>query len=203
MSPSSPIAERSWLQPPVVVKVGGSLYDWPELSSRLAIFLATLRGANVLLVSGGGAAANVIRQFDQCHQIGEEDAHWLALHALALNARFLQKLLPGTQVVEGLNAARSCWRRGTTPILDMYRFARSDEGRPDHLPHTWQSTSDSLAARTAVIAQAARLILLKSKDPPAGDWIQAAKAGYVDEYFADAISAGSFPAEAINLRTWK
>jgi 5-(aminomethyl)-3-furanmethanol phosphate kinase len=202
MSSPSPQADHPWLAPPVVVKVGGSLFDWPELSTRLQSFLATLKESNVLLIPGGGPTADVIRQFDQCHRLGEETSHWLALHALSLNARFLQKILPSTQVVEGLNAARSCWRRGTTPILDMYRFARGDEARPDHLPHTWQVTSDSLAARVAVVAEATKLILLKSMDAPSEDWAEAERLGYVDACFRMAVGSVPFSIHAIDLRRW-
>ena len=46
-----------WLQPPIVVKVGGSLFDWPDLTPRLRDYLATLAGKNVLLIPGGGPAA--------------------------------------------------------------------------------------------------------------------------------------------------
>jgi aspartokinase-like uncharacterized kinase len=200
MNPSSPNADRPWLDRPVVVKVGGSLFDWPELSGRLQRFLATLKGTNVLLTPGGGPTADVVRQFDKCHHLGEETSHWLALHALALNALFLQKLLPGTQVVGDLNAAQSCWQRGSTPILDMHCFAREDESRPDHLPHAWQVTSDSLAARVAVVARAARLILLKSKDAPACDWIEAAKLGFVDASFPRLIESAHLVVDVINLR---
>jgi len=189
-----------WLDPPVVVKVGGSLFDWPELSSRLQSFLATLKGSNVLLIPGGGPTADVIRQFDQCHHLGEETSHWLALRALALNARFLQIIVPSTQVVEGLNAARSCWRRGSTPILDMYRFARGDESRPDHLSHNWQVTSDSLAARVAVVAKASKLILLKSKDAPSEDWTELGQVGYVDASFPRLIQNAQIVVEIISIR---
>jgi aspartokinase-like uncharacterized kinase len=203
MNSSSPHVDRPDLAPPIVVKVGGSLFDWPELSTRLQSYLATLKGTNVLLIPGGGPTADVIRQFDQRHHLGEETSHWLALNALALNARFLQKILPSTQVVEDLDAARSCWQHATTPILDTYCFARDDETRPDHMPHTWQVTSDSLAARVAIVTQASKLILLKSTDAPAGDWNAAVKKQYVDEHFAKVIEKESTLAQAINLREWK
>jgi hypothetical protein len=110
--------------------------------------------------------------------------------------------LPGSQVVDGLNAARSCWRRGTKPILDMYFFCRGDEGRPDHLPHVWQVTSDSLAARVAIVAHARQLILLKSNEMPNRDWVEASKLGYVDEYFGSMVKNAEFLVNAINLREW-
>src|SRR5262249_34902973 len=77
---------------PVVVKVGGSLYDWPDLAGRLQDWLGQPSERRVLLVPGGGVTADVVRDLDQRHALGEERAHWLALHALALNAHFLAAL---------------------------------------------------------------------------------------------------------------
>ena len=186
----------------VVIKVGGSLFDWPEFGPRLRDLLATLEGQNVLLVPGGGPAANAVRIYDRAHSLGQEAAHWLALRALTLNAQLLAGLLqPVAQVVEGLNAARSSWRRGGCPLLDLYRFARGDEGRPDRLPHTWAVTSDSLAARVAAVAGAERLLLLKSAPPPVADWAEAGRLGYVDPMFAPTIAGATFAVDAINLRS--
>jgi len=204
MTPSTAAPERPWLKPPIVVKVGGSLFDWPELAPRLRSFLASLAGNNILLIPGGGSTTDVIRQFDQTHKLSDETSHLLAVHSLTLNARFLQKLIPSSQVIEGLNAARSCWRRGALPVLDMYRFVRGDDGRPDHPPHKWDVTSDSLAARVAVVAHATKLILLKSVASPAGtDWTEAGRKGYVDPYFAGIVAQAPFSVQAIDLRKWK
>src|SRR5260370_31880678 len=93
------------LKPLVVVKIGGSLFDWPELKPRLQQYLATLSGTNFILIPGGGHAADAVRELDRVHFLGEDAAHWLALHALTANAPFLAPLL-GVQLVAGLSAAR-------------------------------------------------------------------------------------------------
>src|SRR5207248_10732580 len=82
-----------------VIKVGGSLFDLPELGGGLRRWLAASGVESALLVPGGGATTNAIRQLDRCHRLGEERSHWLALQAVTLNAYFLQGLLPGTAVV--------------------------------------------------------------------------------------------------------
>jgi aspartokinase-like uncharacterized kinase len=193
-----------WLKPPVVVKVGGSLFDWPELKIRLPQYLATEKGRTVVVVPGGGADADAVRKLDQCHRLGEEASHWLALRALTLNAHFLAELLPDVRVVEGLNASRSAWRRGGITIIDMFRFARGDESRPDHPPHNWSVTSDSLAARVAQVAEAERLVLLKSVDFPREiSWSEAARLGHVDPYFPTITADAPFTVEAMNLRSFQ
>src|SRR4051812_9509912 len=91
---------------PTVIKVGGSLLEWPELPGRLAAFLDDHRRAGdpsaspFTLIAGGGTAADMIRTLDRIHGLGDERAHWLAVDVLDLNARILASLLPGCVVVD-------------------------------------------------------------------------------------------------------
>ncbi len=188
----------------VVIKVGGSLYDWPELGQRLPQFLATIRGRSIVLVPGGGPFADVVRKLDQIHRLNEETAHWLALNSLILSARFLEQVVPAAKFIDGLSAARNHWMVDRVSILNMFRFARGDETRPNHLTHTWSATSDSFAVRVAIVANAERLILLKSTSlPPGTDWNEAARTNYVDALFPSTVTGASFPIEAVNLRDWQ
>src|SRR5215475_7098934 len=98
----------------VVVKVGGSLFDLPDLGTRLADWLTGLKTPNMLLIPGGGQTANLVRAWDRQHQLGEETSHWLALRALTFNAHFLAGLLPGSQLIQGLDETK----QGPIQILD-------------------------------------------------------------------------------------
>jgi 5-(aminomethyl)-3-furanmethanol phosphate kinase len=192
---------------PVIVKVGGSLYDWPDLAARLRDWLRPFRHRRIplLVVPGGAATADVVRRFDRDHRLGEETAHWLALRALALNAHFLAALLPDAAVVEAPEAAARLGPHGRLPVLDGHAFARADDRNPGRLPHTWAVTSDSLAARVADVGAARGLVLLKSVTVPAGmDWAEAARRGFVDEHFPEVLArrATAFEVSAVNLRTW-
>ena len=182
----------------VVVKVGGSLFDHPALGPGLNQFLdPILRTERVWVMPGGGPVAGVARQLDAIHCLGPEVSHWLALRAMSVTARFLRALLPGS---EGTAAAPTLRGRGVA-VLDGYQFARDDEGEPGALPHGWDVTSDSLAARAAVVGGAKRLILLKSVDIPAGTpWPEAAKRGWVDGHFPK-VAAG-LSVEVVNFRWW-
>lgn len=199
MTPMTTEPIQPWLRPPVIVKVGGSLYDWPELGPRLRRFLDTFPERHVVLVPGGGPFADIVRALDRVHALGDEAAHWLAIHSLVLAGRFIAGLVPGAKMIEGLNAARSAFKRGSVTILDMFRFARGDEARPERLPHVWGATSDSLAARVARVAGAEEFYLLKSIDPPP-DWIRTTT--YVDPLFAQTIAGAKFESRAVNLRGW-
>lgn len=181
-----------------VVKVGGSLYDLPDLGDRLRRWLPTLEAPRILLVPGGGQAADLVRDFTRRHGLSEEEAHWLALRAVGMNAHFLAALLPGTPIVHDPAACE-----GGLAVLDAFAFARADEARPDPLPHTWSVTSDSLAARVARIAAAGWLILLKSVTiPPETPWHDAARRGWVDPTFPEVVPL-EMAVSAVNFRTVK
>jgi aspartokinase-like uncharacterized kinase len=187
---------------PVVAKVGGSLFDLPDLGPRLTRWLHNRADAPLLLVPGGGRTGDLVRIYDREHGLGEETAHWLALRALTLNAWLLAALLRdvATQVVRKWEECPALWARRVVPVLDAHAFARADEGRPGCLPHTWSVTSDSVAARAAVVAGAGELVLLKSVSfPPEASWTDAAAAGWVDPYFPRL--AGEMPLiRAVNFR---
>lgn len=185
-----------------IVKIGGSLYDWPELGEQLRAWLTHLDAERVLIVPGGGATAEAIRTFDQIHRLGEEASHWLAIQALSLNARFLRTLLPDGELVSELPDAQIAQHR--IYLLDAFPFFDADEKRPDPFPHHWRVTSDSLAVRVAMHARARELILLKSSDWSGHDWAQATHAGIVDGYFVEALkqAPASLRTRIVNLRTW-
>ena len=65
-----------------VVKVGGSLFDWTEFPCRMSAFLRTLAAdrtaERIILIAGGGPAADVIREIDRIHELGDQTAHRLA-----------------------------------------------------------------------------------------------------------------------------
>ena len=183
-----------------VVKVGGSLYDLPDLGPRLQAWLQQTASA-VLLVPGGGPTADVVRDFDRIHRLGEERAHWLALGALQLNAHFLTWLLPSAAVIDHPEQAT----RGVA-ILNAFSFLSREKAacRKGRLPHCWAVTSDAIAARAAVVAGAAELILLKSVTIPEGiSWEEAARSGFVDEWFAPTLREARRRCGAPSLPQWQ
>lgn len=168
----------------IVVKVGGSLYDHPALGPGLRTFLDSL-GSPALLVPGGGDFADAVRKLDAIHSLGEEAAHWLALAAMNAAGAFLRSLLATDRVA----------------ICDCLAFVLADDKHPDHLPHSWQVTSDSIAARIAIVEGASRLILLKSVDVPAGlSWREAAERGWVDAHVQTVKGIDNLPVDVINFR---
>lgn len=190
-----------------VVKVGGSLYDLPDLGSRLRRWLAEqCAGQCIVVVPGGGPPVDAIRRLDRCHGLGEEASHWLALRALSVNAHFLASLLPGAEVCSATGELGTVWEKNRLAVLDVHEFAREDEMQRGRLPHNWAAASDAFAARAAVTLQAGRLILLKSTTiPPGLDWAEAGRRGFVDTMFAEVLrdAPADLCIRAINLRTWQ
>ncbi len=185
----------------VVVKIGGSLYDLPDLKNRLEALLQTLGSAIVWLVPGGGELAERVRELDRIHGLGEVRAHELALRAVTLNAWFLRALLPLAEITSALP-----WERapvGSYWLLDGFAFWERDRHLPGTLPANWNATSDSLAARVALVSGATRLILLKSISfPEPIDWIAVERHGGIDPLFLSFVRQNpSLEVEWINLRS--
>jgi aspartokinase-like uncharacterized kinase len=189
-----------------VVKVGGSLFDWPELPDALRSWLAREPPALNVLLAGGGELAEAIRRADATLHIGEEAAHWLCIDALSITARLLAGLIGGEWfLVHKLAVLKERIAVGSreTVVFDPREFLVHDEpGLPgEALPRNWSVTSDSIAARLAVLIGAEELVLLKSADaPPSLLLSDFATAGYVDRYFPQAMAEAKVRLSMLNLR---
>lgn len=162
-----------------VVKVGGSLFDFPHLAPALRTWLATQPLARNVLIAGGGKLANAIREADGRFSLGEETSHWLCIEILRVTARLLAGVLPETRLISvsaQLEAKLAEADAAKTVVFCPEDFMRKDRS----LPRAWSVTTDSIAARLAEVIQADELVLLKSSAPPDDpDEMR----GYVDEYF--------------------
>lgn len=177
----------------VVVKLGGSLLDLPDLKRVVQSILDQRPRPDYapLFVVGGGRAADMVREWDRLHRLGEEASHALALEAMTLNEAFLQRLIPEMGLVRNRQQFESITRAGGIPLLCVGCFLKWAEVKggatiPPPLPHTWDVTSDSIAAWVAACLAAQELILVKSVDVPGGMSSAAAADGeFVDVYFPE------------------
>jgi aspartokinase-like uncharacterized kinase len=178
-------------RPVVVYKVGGSLFDWPELFPRLIEFFSS-EPTRPLIVSGGGGAADAVREWDRVHRLGDERSHHLAILSLALAGEFLADGLCAT-VVSDRQEAEAAWAANRIAVLDAATFLAGETAAGAvPLPASWDVTSDSIAAWAAA-RWPARLTLVKSASPGAS------LDHYVDSYFARA-GATLKNIEWVNLR---
>ena len=184
------------------VKLGGSLLNWPEMPSRLAQLLTTSASQCPLLIVGGGAAADIVRSWQQAHALDDNTAHALAIDAMAMNSQLLTTLLPRTRIVTDHAQANEAWATNHWPILDCGTFLAAQEPlQALKLPHSWQATSDTIAGWIARTWPASRLTLIKSVDLPSDPSpTRVSDAGLVDGQLAAWID--QLPAtEWVNLRS--
>jgi 5-(aminomethyl)-3-furanmethanol phosphate kinase len=161
-----------------VVKVGGGLAARPDDLRRVAqtIGRAAAR-TRLVVIPGGGPFADAVRTFDTTHGLSPSAAHWMAILAMDQYAFALTDLIPGGLLVEDSAGVQSALARGSIPVLAPSRWLRA----ADELPHTWDVTSDSLAAYLATLLGADEIVLVK---PVSGGQ------ELVDPYFTRALPAG-------------
>lgn len=167
-----------------VIKVGGSLFDLPDLATQLQRLLGRLENAMPLIVCGGGTAADLVRDWDRRHHLGESKAHWLAIQAMMLNERLLSMLLPEADIISSPVEAATVWKAGRVPVLCAYDYlTQTSSSDFAALPESWGVTSDSIAAWITLTLPADELILLKSVELPVEKTVSdLAEAGLVDSY---------------------
>jgi 5-(aminomethyl)-3-furanmethanol phosphate kinase len=135
----SPASARA----PIVVKLGGSLYR------RIPGIVPILRAAGrpLLIVPGGGPFANAVREA----QVDDDAAHWMAIAAMDQYGWYVAS--------HGLPVTETLATPDHPVVLLPYRCLREK----DPLPHSWDVTSDTIAAWIAY-TQGLDLLLLKSVD---------------------------------------
>jgi aspartokinase-like uncharacterized kinase len=206
-SPHAPPAIR-------VVKVGGSLLGESRLPQLVANWHARQPVATNVLLAGGGSLVDAVRQLDRAHALGEERSHWLAVRAMSVSAALLADLLPCALLVQRFDklvellADDGSIPEGRLIVFDSWQFLREVEpGTPGtRLPHHWQATSDSIAARlAAAIAHGGRrlheLVLLKSTLPARGATLAEAMAAAVVDGCFQQQAAGLPCVRLVNLRS--
>jgi aspartokinase-like uncharacterized kinase len=188
------------------VKLGGSLLDLPDLTQRLQDVALMLMPSKMLLIPGGGMAADCIRSLDQQFGLTPEQAHQTAIEAMKFNAELLARLNPEFCIVADLNEALRAWENGRLPVLNASAFLRHQQQpgggeRGDSgvlLPASWDVTSDSIAAWVAARCGAMALVILKSCDPVSNCIDVLIEHRMLDVFFRR--TAGSFPIQWLNLR---
>jgi aspartokinase-like uncharacterized kinase len=190
-----------------VLKVGGSLSQGQGLVALCQEI--GRRGARhrLLVVPGGGKFADLVRDYYRLYRLGETTAHRMAILAMDQYGCLLGDLVPDSRLVMDLLSARKVAEGGHVAIL----LPASLLIQADPLPHSWQVTSDAIAAWVAGLVGAPRLILLKdvdgllSADPAQSESAMlfsqlsvdelAGHQGGVDEYLTTVLAA-------VDLETW-
>jgi aspartokinase-like uncharacterized kinase len=141
-----------------VIKIGGGLAAVPGALDRVCRAVgASGRDHRILVVPGGGPFADTVREFDRTMGLSTDAAHWMAILAMDQYAHVLAERIPGAVLIEEPGSLLQVLAAGWVAVLAPSRWMRS----ADVLPHSWEVTSDSIAAFVAGALDAARLILIK------------------------------------------
>lgn len=160
-----------------VIKVGGALAAIPHALDRVCVELTRAsRDHRLLVVPGGGPFADAVREFEHRVGMSSDAAHWMAILAMDQFAHVLVGRISGAVLVEEPGTIGETVAAGRAAVLAPSRWMRS----ADVFPHSWEATSDSIAAFVAGALDAARLILIK----PTG------QGESVDPYFTTALPRG-------------
>lgn len=114
----------------IVLKIGGSLFD----HSRALLKKLADEDLDVLVVPGGGEFADSVRKVYRQRPLSDDAAHWMAVLAMNQYAYYLSDGT-GIPLTDSLD-------EGGMRIALPYEILRQD----DALPHSWDVTSDTIAA---------------------------------------------------------
>lgn len=177
-----------------VVKLGGSLAEWPDLAGWVRL-LGASRGVDLVVVPGGGPFADQVRLAQARWRFHDRVAHRMAVLAMEQYGLMLCGLSRGRLVpAERPAAIRAALRGGRTPVWSARALVFADAQRSRTIAESWEVTSDSLAAWLAALLAADRLVLVKSARAPAGRVAvrDLARSGLVDDAFPRYASRGRF-----------
>jgi aspartokinase-like uncharacterized kinase len=144
--------------PLTVIKIGGGLSAVPGALDAVCATVSGLgRTQRIVVVPGGGPFADAVRRFQGSHDLSPDTAHWMAILAMDQYAHVLTERIVGATMVEDPGTIEETIGKAGVAVLAPSRWMRA----ADVLPHSWQATSDSVAAFVAGALDAARLILVK------------------------------------------
>lgn len=143
-----------------VLKIGGSLSEYPKNLMHLCQKLSVLAERHkVLIVPGGGKFADTVRKFDKIYGFSETVAHKMAILAMDQYGLLLSDITPNSHIVHSLKEISKS-AKGILPIFlpSNLIFLK------DPIEHSWEITSDSIAAYIANAVQAKKLVLVTDVD---------------------------------------
>lgn len=129
-----------------------------HLDFVLAEIAAAGRRTPLVVVPGGGPFADAVRDADRLLGLGDDAAHWMAILAMDQYAHVLCGRMPDARLVESAREIDLSVEERRHPVLAPYRWLRE----ADPLPHSWDVTSDSIAAWVAGMLGAERLVVVKA-----------------------------------------
>jgi aspartokinase-like uncharacterized kinase len=132
-----------------VIKIGGSLF--PEYAVKLC---ENLVGKNIIVICGGGAFANLLRDYDAGIGFSSTVTHRSAILCMDILGMLLADKVADAEAVYSLNLAQKALDEGKLPIFMPSKFLEHQNS----LEHSWRVTSDSISLYIAHQLKAKLLI---------------------------------------------
>jgi probable H4MPT-linked C1 transfer pathway protein len=174
----------------LVVKLGGGLLQHPDDFSRVLDAIAgAARSARLVVVPGGGVFADAVRGVDDGLGLAADAAHWMAVLAMDQYAHLVASRLESGVVVREAEEVAAALAAGRVPVLAPFQWLR----RVDPLPHSWDVTSDSIAAWVAHTLGAPSLVLVKPPGACGPDLVDA----HFSTALADTVTARAIAADDV------
>ena len=142
-----------------VVKVGGAVLSHAHhFTAALATVAAAARGHRLLVVPGGGPFADTVRDVDRrMTTLTDDAAHWMAVLAMEQYGHLIATHMLDATLVTDPSEIAAAFDADHVPVLAPYHWLRT----ADPLPHSWNVTSDSIAAWVSGVVGARCLVLVK------------------------------------------
>jgi aspartokinase-like uncharacterized kinase len=193
-----------------VLKVGGSQSRHDELPALCAVLARAGKERPLLVVPGGGDFADGVRRCAKRYPLSDTTAHWMAILAMDQYGLLLCDMISESRPVRSLDEAASVAGEGRVAVLLPHDWLRGE----DPLPHSWDVTSDAIAAWVAGRAGSDRLVLIKDVDGlyDAAPGARAARLiedmgvddlpgnGGVDRYLAEILKEAACETQVVNGR---
>lgn len=176
----------------IVVKLGGSLYNTPELKIWLQTLANIATPSPIVIVPGGGPFADQVRKAQKRHHFDDTTAHHMALIAMKQFGLMLSSLEVKCQPFTHQNPlqALSVWLPDDSLLSEPT------------LIHSWDLTSDSLAIWLASKLEAKQLFLVKHIHVNTASIQQLTTNHVIDRHFVNLFSQNSIPTQIIHYQSY-
>ena len=177
----------------IVVKVGGSLYNTPELSHWLSALVKHSQQQAIVIVPGGGPFADQVRSAQDHHHFNDETAHHMAILAMKQFGLLLLALAPTCQ-------ALSTYGIPSAPISIW--LPDDDLLSEPVLEKSWDISSDSIALWLATKFSAEQLLLIKHPSVQTRSIKELSSSSIIDNGFAQLFSNSTIDTRIIHYQAY-
>lgn len=140
-----------------VIKVGGSLVASPSLNELCKTLERISKKYKCVIVPGGSEFADIVRKFDKKFHFSDKVSDRMAIFAIDQYGLLLSHLID-SYLLREIRMPKPFPKKCVIFLPSKYMFEK------DPLPNSWDVTSDSIAAHTAQMFKANKLILVKDVD---------------------------------------